>query len=49
METEKINTTEEVYKYNEYIILDVSWSQFIEGDTDQTRNEASRLGRWLGG
>ena len=37
METEKISTTEEVYKYNEYIILDVSWGQFIEGETDRTK------------
>ena len=37
METEKTSTTEEVYKYNEYIILDVSWSQFVEGNTDQTK------------
>ena len=28
---------EEVYKHNEYIILDVSWSQFVEGDTDRTK------------
>jgi len=28
---------EEVYKYNEYKILDVSWSQFSESTTDQTR------------
>ena len=37
METEKISTTEEVYKCNEYIILDASWSQFVEGNTDRTK------------
>ena len=37
METDRINTTEEVYKYKEYIILDVSWGQFKEGDRDQTK------------
>ena len=37
METEKINTVEEVYKYNEYIILDAMWGKFVEGDTDKTK------------
>ena len=37
METEKMEMMEEVYKYNEYKILDVSWSQFSESTTDQTR------------
>ena len=42
METEKISTTEEVYKYNEYIILDVSWSQFVEGNTGQTKTRSKQ-------
>ena len=37
MDTEKISTTEEVYKYNEYLILDASWGQFMEGNIDQTK------------
>ena len=37
METERINTTEEVYRYNECVILDVSWGQFIEGDIQTKR------------
>ena len=37
METEKISTTEEIYNHNKYIILDVSWGQFIEGATDRTK------------
>ena len=37
IETEKMSTMEEVYKYNEYTILHVSWSQFVEGNTDQTK------------
>ena len=31
MDTEKASTTEEIYKYNEYIILDASWGQYTEG------------------
>jgi glutamyl-tRNA reductase len=34
METERMDMTEEIYKYNEYKILDVSWSQFSESKTD---------------
>ena len=37
MDTEKTNTTEEIYKYNEYIILDASWGQYTEGTTGQTK------------
>ena len=37
MDTEKASTTEEIYKYNEYIILDASWGQYTEGNTDQTK------------
>ena len=36
METERMDMTEEVYKYNAYKIPDVSWSQFSESKTDQT-------------
>jgi hypothetical protein len=32
-----MDITEETYKHNEYIILDVSWSQFSESNTDQTK------------
>ena len=37
MMTERMDTTEELYKHNEYIILDVSWSQFSESNTDRTK------------
>ena len=37
MNTERASTTEEIYKYNEYIILDASWGQYTEGSTDQTK------------
>ena len=37
MYTEKVSTTEEIYKYNEYIILDASWGQYTKGNTDQTK------------
>ena len=37
METERMDITEEVYTYNEYKILDVSWSQFSESNTDRTK------------
>jgi hypothetical protein len=37
METERMDMTEEVYKYNAYKILDVSWSQLSESKTEQTR------------
>ena len=37
MDTEKISTTEEIYKYNECIILDASWGQYTKGNTDQTK------------
>ena len=37
MDTEKTNTTEEIYKYDEYIILDACWGQYTEGTTDQTK------------
>ena len=35
MQTERMDITEETYKHNEYIILDVSWSQFSESNMDQ--------------
>ena len=28
--------TEETYKYDEYIIIDASWGQFVEGERDKT-------------
>ena len=37
MDTEKLNTTEEIYKYNEYIILDATWGQYTKGNTDKTK------------
>lgn len=37
METERINRTEEIYKYNEYIIIDASWGQFVEDERDTTK------------
>ena len=37
MQTERMDITEETYKHNEYIILDVSWSQFSESNTDRTK------------
>ena len=37
METKRTNTTEETYKYDKYIMLDVSWGQFVEGDRDKTK------------
>ena len=46
METERINTIEELHKYNEHIILDVSWGQFATGDGDRTdRNKTIFRGR----
>ena len=37
MDTEKVSTTEEIYKYNKYIILDAIWAQYLGGNTDQTK------------
>ena len=42
MDTEKVSAMEEIYKYNEYIILDASWGQYTKGNTDQKKDDFSR-------
>ena len=37
MDTEKLSRTEEMYKCNEYTILDARWGQYVEGGKDETK------------
>ena len=46
METGRIGTIEELYRYNKYIILDVSWGQFATGDGDRIGRTKTMGGGW---
>ena len=37
MDTREVSRTEDVYKYNEYMIMDTSWGQYVEGGKDETK------------
>ena len=37
MDTRKHVEKRKIYRYNEYIIMDVSWGQYAEGGNDKTR------------
>ena len=37
MDTRRTSSAKEIYKYNSYVIMDVSWGQYAEGGNDKTR------------
>ena len=37
MDTRKTSSVEEIYKYSDSVIMDVSWGQYAEGGNDKTR------------
>ena len=37
MNTRETSRAEETYKYNDYVIMNVSWGQYVEGGKDKTK------------